>query len=70
MSEGKLCGHKIKLSHEINGNNTLQVECDLYEGHGGEHSKMFYHCVDRPNDKIFKDNYRVGRVNWKNVFND
>ena len=65
MSNGKMCGCKIKISTEINGTNTIEIECDNYEGHEGNHSKMFYHCVDRPNDKIFKDNHRLGKIEWK-----
>lgn len=68
MSNGKLCGHKIKISHEINGENKTEVSCDLYEGHEGDHSKMFYHCVERPNEIVFKSNYRLGIIQWKNEY--
>lgn len=65
MSSGKLCGLELKISQEINGENSINVKCDLYEGHDGECSKMFYHCKDMADSKIFKHNYRVGRIKWK-----
>lgn len=64
MSTGKLCGHKIKISDSLNSENTIEVSCDLYDGHDGEHSKMFYKCSKRKDSNII-DNYRVGRINWK-----
>lgn len=69
MSEGKLCGHTIKIARNINQENTIEMSCDLYEGHEGNHSKMLYHNVDKePKDIIFKDNYRLGRIEWKDKF--
>lgn len=62
MSAGNLCGDKLKISRNINAENTIEVSCDLYEGHEGDHSKMLYHCVDRGD---FIDNYRLGRIKWK-----
>lgn len=65
MSTGNLCGASLLISDHINGENTKLVLCDLYEGHEGDHSKMFYHCAEIPNDKIFKSNHRLGRISWK-----
>lgn len=62
MSNEILCNKKLKISKEINAENQIEVKCDLYEGHEGEHSKMFYHSK-----KIGEiiDNYRLGRITWK-----
>ena len=47
MSIGKLCNQKFKISLEVNSKNTIEVDCDLYEGHDGNHERMLYHCIDR-----------------------
>lgn len=67
MSQGTLCGNKIKISDRINIENTTEVACDLYEGHGGPHSKMFYHTVLMPDAKFDHQryNHRLGRIQWK-----
>ncbi len=70
MSTGKLCNAKIKISQSVNSKNTIEVECDNYDGHEGDHSHMFYHCKKRPNDNIFTDNYRLGRITWQDELND
>lgn len=65
MSYGKLCGDKIKINRSMNSvTNELEVSCDLYEGHEGEHSKMLYHCVKSKQGHI--DNYRMGDITWQN----
>jgi len=68
MSQGELCGHKIKIATKINGTNTIEVECDNWKGHEGDHSKMFYHITKMPNETIFKNNYRLGSIKWKNNY--
>ncbi len=70
MSTGKLCGVKIKISERINGSNDIVVSCDQYEGHEGDHSKMFYHCVPQEDSKIFKTNHRVGEIKWNNELSE
>lgn len=68
MSYGKLCGAKIKIATSINVENDIEVSCDLYEGHEGPHSKMFYHTVPIPKAKWSweRHNHRLGRITWKN----
>lgn len=67
MSQGgKLCGAKIKISDNINSENTKTVSCDLWEGHEGDHSKMFYHCKEVAERPGFPDNHRLGRISWNN----
>ena len=65
MSEGKLCNATIEISGELNSENTIEVSCDLYEGHEGAHSTMYYHCKKREDNSGIIDNFRLGRINWK-----
>jgi len=68
MSQGKLCGKKIKIATEFNSKNTIEVSCDLYEGHEGKCSKGFYHCTPIEGDKHFTHNHRLGRIEWDKKF--
>lgn len=58
-----MCGKKIKVSLSLNSTAGEYMSCDLYEGHTGKCSKMFYHV--KKNDKgDWLDNYRLGRIEW------
>jgi hypothetical protein len=65
MSEGKLCGRKIKVSLGINRKNHIELSCGNYEGHEGDCSAMIYHVV---NHGSHIGNYRLGSITWKNNY--
>jgi hypothetical protein len=63
----KLCGVKIKISKRLNVENHIEVSCDLYEGHLGPHSKIFYHTrlIEGARFDHERINLRVGKIDWE-----
>lgn len=67
MSEGKLCGCKLKVSTEMNKENSIELSCDGWFGHNGDHTATIYHTENQGNGFI---NKRIGILSWKREPNE
>lgn len=61
MSEGKLCGCKLMVSTEMNKENSIELSCDGWHGHTGDHTATIYHTQK---DGNVTHNKRIGVLRW------